>query len=107
MGADALDAPVMKKMASLFLDKTRRALPVVAEAAEKGDWSTVADGAHQVKGAAPYVGAEALAEVGRVLERAVRENQEERARRAMSLLPDLFAETEAALQEALGPLPER
>jgi len=107
LGVEALDAPIMKKMASLFLDDTRKALAVIAEAAEVDDWSQVADEAHQIKGAAPHVGAEALAEVGKALERAVRERRIEQARRAVDLLPDLVAETEVALREALGPLSEQ
>lgn len=107
LGVDALDAPVLKRIASRFLKNAFEALlPAIAEAVEKKNWPEAREKAHQLKGSAPHLGAEALAKAGRALEQAIQEEHFERACRIAKALPGLAGKTESQLRETVGPLPK-
>ena len=70
----------------------------------QGTPETAAAAAHSLKSAAANVGAGQLAELARVLETAAREGnwEGERARQAAQRLPEVFAATRTALEQALA-----
>ncbi|HJW02303.1 MAG TPA: response regulator, partial [Azospira sp.] len=74
------------------------------DALVQGTPDTVAAAAHSLKSAAANVGAGQLADLARVLEAAAREGawDSDRAREAAQRLPEVFAATRAALEQALA-----
>lgn len=106
LGTDALDAPIVKRLVLSFLESSREAVPAVVKAVENNEWNDAAEAAHQIKGGAGHVGAEALAEAGRAIENGVEEERFDRVRRVARVLPETLSDAESKLRETVGPLPK-
>ena len=106
LGADSLEAPIVRRLVAVFLENAHETVPILSEAADENDWATARDAAHRLKGGASHVGAVAMTKASRALEQAVREEELDQARHAADKLPDLLANTEEQLRETVGPLPE-
>jgi len=106
LDVERLDAPIVRRVVARFLDDAREAVPALVQAVAEGEWAEAAGVAHRIKGGAAHVGAVALAEAGRAVERGVEDERFDQVRHVAAALPELLARADAQLREAVGPLPE-
>lgn len=84
----------MADLLDRFVETAEAAAPALQEAVSHADWARLRNEAHRLKGVARAVGANPLAEVADVLERASAENEAAQGLRALAVV--LPAALEAA-----------
>jgi signal transduction histidine kinase/DNA-binding response OmpR family regulator len=83
------DDQQVAEMLRLFIDSTEALLASLAEAVRAGDGPQAARQAHQIKGAAAYIGADALTTLAAAIEKAAKQEQQ-------TAMPDLLDDMESA-----------
>jgi HPt (histidine-containing phosphotransfer) domain-containing protein len=78
------DRLAMADLLDRFVETAKAAAPALREAVSQADWARLRNEAHRLKGVARAVGANPLAEVADVLERASAENQAAQGLRALA-----------------------
>lgn len=106
LDVERLDAPIVQRVVGRFLDDARESVPALVQAVAEGEWAEAAGVAHRIKGGAAHVGAVALSEAGRAVERGVEDERFDQVRHVAAALPELLARADAQLREAVGPPPE-
>jgi HPt (histidine-containing phosphotransfer) domain-containing protein len=92
------DAAQVGEMLQLFIDSSEEIMGHLVQALAQGDARQTARQAHQIKGAAAYLGAVHMADLAAALESAAKQDRLEEAESVLAALQSAFAECRQAMK---------
>jgi len=101
-GAESLDDPFVREIATTFYEDAAESIEALGEALTEDDIARAGEVAHRMKGSSATLGAMALTELCRTVEEAADDGEADVVRQAAEQIAPLFERTRDALRAVLG-----